>query len=63
VASSEPLVGPVGAEDASELRLSSGHIGFVTGRQATKVAHPQIAEWIRCHSEEARSGDRPAEIT
>jgi polyhydroxyalkanoate synthase len=51
-ASSEPLTQLVGSEDASELRLRSGHIGFVAGRQAAKVARPQIADWIRRHSDE-----------
>ena len=32
-ASSEPLTRLVGSEDASELRLKSGHIGFVAGRR------------------------------
>lgn len=52
-ASSEPLTGLVGSDDASELRLQSGHIGFVVGRQAAKVARPQIADWIRRRSDEA----------
>ncbi len=52
-ASSEPLTRLVGSEDASELRLHSGHIGFVAGRQAAKIARPQIADWIRRHSDEA----------
>jgi polyhydroxyalkanoate synthase len=51
-ASSEPLTRLVGSEDASELRLRSGHIGFVAGRQAAKIARPQIADWIRRHSDE-----------
>jgi polyhydroxyalkanoate synthase len=51
-ASSEPLTRLVGSEDASELRLESGHVGFVAGRQAAKVARPQIADWIRRHSDE-----------
>ncbi len=51
VASSEPLTGLVGSQDTSELRLSSGHIGFAAGRQAAKVAHPQIADWLRSHSD------------
>src|ERR671933_937731 len=51
-ASSEPLTDLVGSEDASELRLQSGHVGFVAGRQAAKVARPQIADWIRRHSDE-----------
>jgi polyhydroxyalkanoate synthase subunit PhaC len=50
--SSEPLTRLVGAEDATELRLKSGHVGLVAGRSAAKVARPQIAEWIRAHSEE-----------
>ena len=52
--SSEPLTRLVGSPDASELRLQSGHVGLVAGRQAAKVARPQIADWIRAHSE-----DRP----
>ena len=51
-ASSEPITNLVGSEDASELRLQSGHVGFVAGRQAAKVARPQIADWIRRHSDE-----------
>ena len=51
VASSEPLTRLVGSEDTSELRLSSGHIGFAAGHQAAKVAHPQIADWLRSHSD------------
>jgi poly[(R)-3-hydroxyalkanoate] polymerase subunit PhaC len=52
-ASSEPLTQLVGSDDATELRLHSGHIGFVAGRQAAKVARPQIADWIRHRSDEA----------
>jgi polyhydroxyalkanoate synthase len=52
-ASSEPLTPLVGSGDATELRLHSGHIGFVAGRQAAKVARPQIADWIRRRSDEA----------
>jgi polyhydroxyalkanoate synthase subunit PhaC len=51
-ASSEPLTQLVGSEDASELRLHSGHIGFIAGRQAAKIARPQIADWIRGRSDE-----------
>lgn len=53
-ASSKPLVGLVGSDDATELVLQSGHIGLVAGRQA-KEAQPQIAGWIR-----ARSAGAPA---
>ncbi len=53
-AAAEPLRRLVGSKDTSELRLKSGHIGFVAGRQAAKVARPQIGEWIRTHSD--RSG-------
>jgi polyhydroxyalkanoate synthase len=49
---SEPITNLVGSEDASELRLQSGHVGFVAGRQAAKVARPQIADWIRRNSDE-----------
>jgi polyhydroxyalkanoate synthase len=48
--SSEPLTALVGSDDAQELRLQSGHVGLVAGRQAAKVARPQIADWIRRHS-------------
>jgi polyhydroxyalkanoate synthase len=51
-ASSEPLTRLVGSADAGELRLRSGHIGFVAGRQAARIARPQIADWIRRHSDE-----------
>jgi poly[(R)-3-hydroxyalkanoate] polymerase subunit PhaC len=53
VASSEPLARLVGSDDTTELRLSSGHIGFVAGRQAAKVARPQIRDWLAAHSDEA----------
>lgn len=52
-ASSAPLTGLVGSADASELRLTSGHIGFVAGRQAAKVARPQIRDWLASHSDES----------
>jgi polyhydroxyalkanoate synthase len=51
-ASSEPLTGLVGSTDVTELRVQSGHVGFVAGRQAVTVARPQIAEWIRQRSDE-----------
>jgi polyhydroxyalkanoate synthase len=50
-ASSEPLTRLVGSDDVSELRLESGHIGFVAGRQAAKVARPQIRGWLADHSD------------
>jgi polyhydroxyalkanoate synthase len=50
--STEPLVGLVGSPDATELRLQSGHVGLVAGRQSAKVARPQILDWIRKRSEE-----------
>jgi polyhydroxyalkanoate synthase len=55
-ASSLPLTSLVGSADASELRLHSGHVGLVAGRQAAKVARPQIADWIRRHSGEDAAG-------
>ena len=48
-ASAEPLTRLVGSADASELRLQSGHVGLVAGRQAAKVARPRIAGWLREH--------------
>ena len=48
---SEPLTRLVGADDATELRLKSGHVDLVAGRSAAKVARPQIADRIRAHSE------------
>jgi polyhydroxyalkanoate synthase len=51
-ASSAPLTSLIGSDDVSELRLESGHIGFVAGRQAAKVARPQIREWLARHSDE-----------
>jgi polyhydroxyalkanoate synthase len=53
-ASTEPLVGLVGSRDKGELRLDSGHVGLVAGRQSAKVARPQIVDWIRSHSEERK---------
>jgi polyhydroxyalkanoate synthase len=50
-ASSEPLARLVGSDDVQELRLESGHIGFVAGRQAAKVARPQIRAWLASHSD------------
>jgi polyhydroxyalkanoate synthase len=50
-ASSKPLTRLVGSDDVSELRLESGHIGFVAGRQAAKVARPQIRDWLSGHSD------------
>ncbi|HEY1516586.1 MAG TPA: alpha/beta fold hydrolase [Solirubrobacteraceae bacterium] len=52
VASSEPLTRLVGSADANELRLESGHIGFAAGREAAKVARPQIVDWLAGHSDE-----------
>jgi polyhydroxyalkanoate synthase len=50
--STEPLVGLIGSDDKGELRLKSGHVGLVAGRQSAKVARPQIVDWIRERSEE-----------
>jgi|tagenome__1003787_1003787.scaffolds.fasta_scaffold20940891_2 polyhydroxyalkanoate synthase len=50
--STEPLLELIGSPDKAELRLQSGHVGLVAGRQSAKVARPQIVEWIRSHSEE-----------
>jgi polyhydroxyalkanoate synthase subunit PhaC len=48
--SSESLIGLVGSEDASELRIPAGHIGLVAGRDAKKVTIPQIVEWLNARS-------------
>jgi polyhydroxyalkanoate synthase len=56
--SAAPLTGLVGSEDVTELRLDSGHVGLVAGRQAAKIARPQIADWIRAHSERP-AGSQP----
>ncbi len=47
----KPLAKLVGSDDVTELCLESGHIGLVAGRQAAKVARPQIADWIRARSD------------
>ena len=52
-ASSEPLTGWWAPKMRASCAFESGHIGFVAGRQAAKVARPQIADWIRRHSDEA----------
>jgi polyhydroxyalkanoate synthase subunit PhaC len=52
--SAEPLVDLVGSGDASDLCLESGHVGLVAGRKAHEVSQPQIAEWIRTHSDKPR---------
>jgi polyhydroxyalkanoate synthase len=56
--SAAPLTGLVGSEDVTELCLESGHVGLVAGRQAAKVARPQIADWIRAHSEPSTGSQR-----
>ena len=57
--SAAPLTSLVGSEDVTELCLDSGHVGLVAGRQSAKVARPQIADWIRDHSERP-AGSPPA---
>ena len=60
VRSSEPLIGLVGSRDSSALRLKSGHIGMIVGREASKVARPQITDWIRRHSAERKRRTKAA---
>ena len=55
----EPLTSLVGSADASDLRLQSGHVGLVAGRQAAKVARPAMAERIRRHSDDRLQQDNP----
>jgi polyhydroxyalkanoate synthase len=60
--SAEPLGNLVGSRDTSDLCLESGHVGLVAGRQAAQVSRPQIAEWIRDHSDDlsaSRDTNRP----
>jgi polyhydroxyalkanoate synthase len=54
-ASSVPLTGLVGSRDATALPLRSGHIGLIAGREASKVAKPQISDWIKRHSARRRT--------
>lgn len=53
-AASEPLSGLVGSRDATDLRLQSGHVGLIAGRQAAQVARPQIADWLTRHGTTAQ---------
>jgi poly[(R)-3-hydroxyalkanoate] polymerase subunit PhaC len=50
-----PVVQLAGSTDAAELRIKAGHVGFVAGRQASKVNIPAILDWLRQHSEEPAS--------
>jgi polyhydroxyalkanoate synthase len=47
-----PLLDLVGADDKTELRFPSGHVGLIVGRRAVRDNMPAIAEWIA-----QRSGD------
>lgn len=46
-----PVAGLVGSEDAETLALDAGHVGLVASRTAAKITLPQIAEWVRRHSD------------
>jgi len=46
-----PITSLVGSEEADELRLDAGHIGFVAGRQAAKENIPKIIDWLARHSD------------
>ena len=59
-AASVPLTDLVGSRDATALQLKSGHIGLIVGREASKVARPQIADWIRRHSSERKRRTKAA---
>ena len=59
-AASVPLTDLVGSRDATALQLKSGHIGLIVGREASKVARPQIADWIRRHSASASAAPKAA---
>ena len=49
----EPIMRLIGdPARREELRLPGGHVTFGTGRGATKVTMPRMAEWIIAHSHE-----------
>jgi polyhydroxyalkanoate synthase len=50
-----PMLGLVGSDDKSEMRLEAGHVGLIVGRTAARSTMPAIAEWIT-----QRSGPRAA---
>jgi polyhydroxyalkanoate synthase subunit PhaC len=41
-----PLLDLVGADDKTELRFPSGHVGLIVGRRAVRDNMPAIAAWI-----------------
>lgn len=47
----------VGSAQKDELLLQAGHIGLAVGRHAQQVTIPQIAEFLRAHSEPVGAGD------
>lgn len=47
----EPLVRLLTGTRADLLEIPAGHISITCGRQAAKVAIPEILSWIRKHSE------------
>jgi polyhydroxyalkanoate synthase len=52
-ASAAPLVDIVGSDDATELRLTGGHVSFVIGHQASQETWPAIASWLAERSDAA----------
>jgi polyhydroxyalkanoate synthase subunit PhaC len=52
-ASTGDLTAMVGARDAEELRLPTGHAGLIVGRTAHTKHIPAMADWLERHSERA----------
>jgi polyhydroxyalkanoate synthase len=46
-----PLIGLVGSEDKTEMRLPAGHVGLMVGRAASKLTMPAIADWVVSRSD------------
>ena len=47
-----PLIGLVGSEDRTEMRLPAGHVGLIVGKAASKNTMPAIADWLVSRSGE-----------
>jgi polyhydroxyalkanoate synthase len=54
-----PLLDLVGADDKTELRFPSGHVGLIVGRRAARENMPAMASWIAERSGPAPKPKRP----
>ncbi|MCZ7528466.1 MAG: alpha/beta fold hydrolase [Acidimicrobiia bacterium] len=45
-----PLAAVTGSTDVEEVRIPAGHVALMAGRQAAKVTHPRISDWLERHS-------------